>query len=572
LEFVIGNGFKQQYNYMYIYLYTKEIHTDPAMMRFFKQNRAVGPVEGSTKRLTVLESGCCGADSLTARGRRIQMTQTLIIIFVPILAMAIYAIDNLASVVETLHELSDLKRQVESVHAMGNLIHAVQLERSESALYLVTRDAEMLETLTNQYQLTESMFMLTKTWPNVESNTHFFENVQTKQEFLEVLWTFRNGTVAKNAVHSIAEEVTFYTEMNAILIHFLGDETGKTVHRSLWQLMLAYKYIIRFKEHFGVVVSIGIDYFGRGNMSYKEQQTFIENHALAHDHIIAFQKFAPLKPTYALYQQKLKANEYLFKTVENATQMVLRMDKIMESKERASAFFLDCKSYLDIFRSIKEDLKNEIINRINKEILQADFNFVGEIVSVVIILAISPVIVVLISRIIRAMQAVTAEMSATSKELAEEKRRSDLLLDQMLPRIISEQLKRNIPVEAEYFESVTIYFSDIVKFTEMSASSTAMEVVSFLNALYVFFDERISNYNVYKVETIGDAYMVAGGVPDRNGMQHAIEIATMALDILGGIEKFQIPHKPDEKLKLRVGMHTGELYLQGKLECTRASL
>lgn len=142
-------------------------------------------------------------------------------------------------------------------------------------------------------------------------------------------------------------------------------------------------------------------------------------------------------------------------------------------------------------------------------------------------------------------------------QLAEEKRKTVNLLHRMLPPSVARDLILGKRIEAENFESVSIFFSDIVGFTALSSESTPFQVVDLLNDLYTLFDGIINNYDVYKVETIGDAYMVVSGLPIRNGLQHAGEIASMSLHMRREIYNFTIRHKPGQQLKLRIGIHSG---------------
>lgn len=79
-----------------------------------------------------------------------------------------------------------------------------------------------------------------------------------------------------------------------------------------------------------------------------------------------------------------------------------------------------------------------------------------------------------------------------------------------------------------------------------------------LDAVYGEFDERINRYDVYKVETIGDAYMVASGLPVRNGIRHADQIARMALDLLTAVDGMKLPQFHTGRLSVRIGINTGK--------------
>uniref|UniRef100_A0A914XJF6 Guanylate cyclase domain-containing protein n=1 Tax=Plectus sambesii TaxID=2011161 RepID=A0A914XJF6_9BILA len=115
-------------------------------------------------------------------------------------------------------------------------------------------------------------------------------------------------------------------------------------------------------------------------------------------------------------------------------------------------------------------------------------------------------------------------------ELNTERLKTDLLLHEMLPHTIIVELKAGRRVEP---------------------------VVTLLNALYSTMDTVLDRYSCYKVETIGDAYMVVSGVPKENGNEHSGEICTMALDLLREVSEIKIPHIPQEHLLLRIGIHTG---------------
>ncbi|KAK6757003.1 hypothetical protein RB195_015061 [Necator americanus] len=149
-----------------------------------------------------------------------------------------------------------------------------------------------------------------------------------------------------------------------------------------------------------------------------------------------------------------------------------------------------------------------------------------------------------------------AQVEERMKELVAEKKKSDTLLYRMLPKQVADKLKAGESVEPESYDGVTIFFSDVVSFTTLASKCTPMQVVALLNGLYTFFDERISRQDVYKVETIGDGYLCASGLPNRNGQEHIKAICDLSLELIVGLKNFRIPHLANETLNIRVGIHT----------------
>lgn len=146
--------------------------------------------------------------------------------------------------------------------------------------------------------------------------------------------------------------------------------------------------------------------------------------------------------------------------------------------------------------------------------------------------------------------------------LLKEKKKAQQLLCRMFPKSIVSQLIRGIPIEPELFNQVTVYFSDIVGFTNLCSKLNPFQVLKILDELYTRFDEIVSMYNVFKVETIGDAYMAVSGLPVRKGSRHATEIVEMAINILNTVssfsfEKLGISMDSDCAIKIRIGIHTG---------------
>ena len=146
------------------------------------------------------------------------------------------------------------------------------------------------------------------------------------------------------------------------------------------------------------------------------------------------------------------------------------------------------------------------------------------------------------------------ELRRAREELRRMHEKADSLLLNILPKSIAERLKEDEGVLVDSFSEATILFCDLVGFTPLAAKTRPAEVVGFLNRVFSVMDALAEKHGVEKIKTIGDAYMIAGGVPDARP-DHAAAVADFALELVE-----REPARDEElghPVGLRIGIHSG---------------
>ncbi|GBP05356.1 Atrial natriuretic peptide receptor 2 [Eumeta japonica] len=357
--------------------------------------------------------------------------------------------------------------------------------------------------------------------------------------------------------------------------------TVKPVAKCLYtfsKYLIGFKNLLRSIECKGIASVLGINYFGRGFLGAKPHENYITHMVLSRD---LLDNTLNLVPSLIPLHKDIKEDSPEYQELERKNQLIVENDRRAGSLPDAIAYFDQTTTVLDRLRAVQRQLREYIREGVTENLREARRSEAVCAGILILVCVVSPVIIALVRNAVNTIQVMggvpialeidffiltawsivravyARNLAEKAKELEYEKELSDSLLYQMLPPSVAKQLKQTQQVPAEFFSSVTVYFSDIVGFTAIAAVSTPYQVISFLNSVYKLFDERIECYDVYKIETIGDSYMVASGLPVRNGDKHVPEIASMALELLEATSMCRLPHRREQTLYMRSGIHTG---------------
>ncbi|XP_043194598.1 uncharacterized protein LOC122366416 [Amphibalanus amphitrite] len=530
---------------------------------------------------------CCRINPVSKIGRRIYITQMLLLPFIPIVALIVQNIYSMSAVVIYQRGMLEVKHAIEETTDIGLLLTALQLERSEVAFYIFTNGStardlanlqsssvvpnainlakkeKQLETnrdmwrsnLTKVFDFTDLTLEKMSRWEDVRSAVDLkkFPIFSSKLKFQIRLEDLRD-TINRTMLE-IQDKIDWYTRLNDIFLDVMAMRmSARKLDSSALSYMLSYLNIIRAMEHFSLFLTYGLRYFATGQLQAQFQTQAVRSDTLFWEYINNTRSFSP---------EMSEKIHYIFDSFEGYNSYIQQRGLIVNnspmngSMGMAIAFFINGTTMADLLRDVQVELRNIITGHVTEQVAIAYNQQMVAVLLLVLVLLLSPIIIVLVRKIALTMQDFTEMVTAKTQEIAQERNKADRLLYQMLPEPIAQQLKGKGQVPAEHFQSVTVYFSDIVGFTRISAQSTPIQVVTFLNVLYKVFDSRIDRYDVYKVETIGDAYMCVSGLPKRNGDQHASEVADMSLDLLQGIKKFEVPHMKGVLVQIRIGLNTG---------------
>ena len=153
-----------------------------------------------------------------------------------------------------------------------------------------------------------------------------------------------------------------------------------------------------------------------------------------------------------------------------------------------------------------------------------------------------------------------SKVQERTRELNEEKQKSDNLLLNILPLETANELRQKGRASPRRYESVTVMFTDFKDFTRVSEKLTTEELVNEIDTCFAAFDEIMEKYGVEKIKTIGDAYMCVGGLPVTNST-HPVDTARAALDIQSWISQRKRDREREGQLgfDIRIGLHTGPI-------------
>ncbi|XP_064642006.1 uncharacterized protein LOC135496574 [Lineus longissimus] len=491
----------------------------------------------------------------SGRDKRRQQFKMLMLTGLPILALVAISLYSLQESVQARIDLVEARQTVYFTVQVGWLIHLLQRERDMSVVYLTSTAGEDTKNLLSELWVsTDSELVGLPDWPvNVDHQKR--QEFENKASFKAHLDHHREMLRVNSA--SLHDEILFYTSPMRIFMKWLTDSLKKSEHGTLWKTLIAYQKLISCKIEAGIERALGELFFSSAGFQSRSDFLWYNKEYNAYKAYFQLaQHYSSLVTPVVNTRTNTTSGQNVVESITEMRNIILRQQIHNTTLNKGKWWFSNMTEFQQVLLTIQSDLANLIFNQINEYISETDTNVAISCVMMALAIFMFPLLLRSVLRMTADIERYAMVLADKTKDLNHEKRRTDDLLHQMLPKAVAERLKNMENFNAEYYKEVTILFSGIVGFNRISAELEPIQIVTLLGSLFRTLDEKIEGHEVYKVETIGDTLLVVSGLPTRIGHKHAGEIANLALDILN-VTTSDIPESPNGKVRLRLGIHSG---------------
>ena len=295
----------------------------------------------------------------------IQLTKMLTITIIPAIILIVFTCIELVNTLKEDAGVMSLLMSIDESKQMGNFIHSIQLELEEVTTYLANGNESALH-IQEQFNLTDNAFQELSSWPAegllFEGELHNRGDVSAHLAKYRLCFINRNQTVT-NTIH-------FYEGLNLVFIEWFTAKLQDKSHRGdIWQDLLALKYIMRAKEHFGIVMAYGLEYFIDDDLPHDDYIDFIRNDALADDNLKSCFRFS--SKASKLYYDHLGEFEKQWQNIEHVKETILEghsgSSMNLLGSEANKSWHDEFTEYLRILKHVEDEIIEHMQAELNKE-------------------------------------------------------------------------------------------------------------------------------------------------------------------------------------------------------------
>lgn len=277
----------------------------------------------------------------------------------------------------------------------------------------------------------------------------------------------------KDGRSKIQNQIEFYTHPINVMLDWFYQTVYENTYNNILLDLIGYHRFLAGKDKIGIERALGGTFFALGHFNTSSQLLFYANNSLVgQDYLSTSGKLMPKIKN--VIQEKV--NNTVLIQVDRQREIIRNNSPNGESVHKGEEWFELMTLYLNDLFDVQNAAGKILRERLGDEKKASESNLAKRLSFLVFSLLMFPLLIFSVNRMVGTIQNYTFQLAQTTLELKEEKARADTLLYQMFPHPVAELLKQNQQIPAEFFNSVTIFFSDIVNFTEMCSSMAPLQV------------------------------------------------------------------------------------------------